>query len=405
MADATCAVDGCERPKASRGYCPAHYERWKKTGDPGTALIRPRASRSGMAARDGGLCSVEGCDRPEVCKGYCKGHYGRWLSAGDPGPVGFRPSPRKYNGEPCAVDGCDRRASNRDFCGSHYARWRKHGDPGAAEFAPRGMYSPTCTVEGCDREWATLGMCAAHYARFRAHGDHGPAEIKNVRYSDGETCSVECCNRRPTGAGLCNAHYLRSTKGQDLDTPIKYVNKLGSLCEFDGCENIAEGRNYCPTHKAQHRSGKQLTRIKPKSDPTRRDEHGRKWCPACQTWIPEHGFFPSKRTPDLLHPSCRRCRRNREIMKRFGITVEEYDKMLTAQGGGCGICGKTPKQNKKLLAVDHNHACCPSTTTCGKCIRGLLCSTCNMILGIIGDKPSVIVNMARYLHMTEGRLL
>lgn len=30
----TCSVDGCSRPLAAKGYCIAHYHRWRSHGDP-----------------------------------------------------------------------------------------------------------------------------------------------------------------------------------------------------------------------------------------------------------------------------------------------------------------------------------------------------------------------------------
>lgn len=33
MAEGTCSVDACEKPARNRGWCSAHYERWRKTGD------------------------------------------------------------------------------------------------------------------------------------------------------------------------------------------------------------------------------------------------------------------------------------------------------------------------------------------------------------------------------------
>ena len=33
-----CAVDGCERPASSRGWCHTHYTRWRRHGDPAVTL-------------------------------------------------------------------------------------------------------------------------------------------------------------------------------------------------------------------------------------------------------------------------------------------------------------------------------------------------------------------------------
>jgi hypothetical protein len=34
MSDRTCTVDDCDRKHRARGWCPAHYARWRATGDP-----------------------------------------------------------------------------------------------------------------------------------------------------------------------------------------------------------------------------------------------------------------------------------------------------------------------------------------------------------------------------------
>ena len=65
--------------------------------------------------------------------------------------------------------------------------------------------------------------------------------------------------------------------------------------------------------------------------------------------------------------------------KVYGITGEEYNKMLTEQDNCCKICLRHASTFSKGLYVDH----CHST---GK-VRGLLCVTCNNFLGAINDNP------------------
>lgn len=74
--------------------------------------------------------------------------------------------------------------------------------------------------------------------------------------------------------------------------------------------------------------------------------------------------------------------RRKRLRQHFGLTVAQYDAMLAAQGGCCAACGEEPKSRlmgKTLisLAVDHDHAT-------GK-VRGLLCSNCNVSLGMLKD--------------------
>lgn len=78
--------------------------------------------------------------------------------------------------------------------------------------------------------------------------------------------------------------------------------------------------------------------------------------------------------------------RAHSLKRRFGLTPAEYDDLLARQGGGCAICGKTPEQNGRRLPVDHDHSCCPDRyRTCGRCIRGVLCTPCNNRLGVLED--------------------
>lgn len=64
-----CAVDGCDRQAARRGWCIAHYSRWQKSGDPGPAEVRKRAQVHPM------VCGVSGCSAPYLASGYCQMHY------------------------------------------------------------------------------------------------------------------------------------------------------------------------------------------------------------------------------------------------------------------------------------------------------------------------------------------
>jgi hypothetical protein len=74
-------------------------------------------------------------------------------------------------------------------------------------------------------------------------------------------------------------------------------------------------------------------------------------------------------------------------MGRYGITLDRYNEMLETQGGVCAMCGEpeTAVHNKSdkvmALAVNHDHACCPGSGSCGECVRGLLCRRCNFDLG------------------------
>ena len=63
--------------------------------------------------------------------------------------------------------------------------------------------------------------------------------------------------------------------------------------------------------------------------------------------------------------------RERRYRTLYNISVDEYDRILEHQLGGCAICGRPPKNVRH--AVDHAHKT-------GE-VRGVLCMGCNRRLG------------------------
>lgn len=83
--------------------------------------------------------------------------------------------------------------------------------------------------------------------------------------------------------------------------------------------------------------------------------------------------------------------KRRHLETKYGITPEQWDTMYAAQGGVCAVCkvpGRVGKHGK--LAVDHCH-------TTGR-IRGLLCTPCNVSIGILGETPEQWEVVWRYLR-------
>lgn len=63
----------------------------------------------------------------------------------------------------------------------------------------------------------------------------------------------------------------------------------------------------------------------------------------------------------------------------YRLRPEQYNLLLNSQNNRCAIC---VEEFTKSPHVDHDHSCCPQPgKSCGKCIRGLLCSNCNKMLG------------------------
>lgn len=90
--------------------------------------------------------------------------------------------------------------------------------------------------------------------------------------------------------------------------------------------------------------------------------------------------------------------RERDLMKTFGVTLADYQKMFVEQEGACAIC-KNPEVSErngkaKWMAVDHDHALGDGRHS----VRGLLCSACNQAIGHMKDDPARLRAAADYIE-------
>lgn len=72
---------------------------------------------------------------------------------------------------------------------------------------------------------------------------------------------------------------------------------------------------------------------------------------------------------------------------RHHTTGQWYRRVLREQGGVCALCGGCAKVAGEPvpLCIDHDHSCCERKNSCGRCVRGLLCSLCGGPLGYVED--------------------
>jgi hypothetical protein len=81
---------------------------------------------------------------------------------------------------------------------------------------------------------------------------------------------------------------------------------------------------------------------------------------------------------------------NRKLIKKYGITIVDYNLMGESQDWKCACCGKP---NVKLC-VDHDHQT-------GR-VRGLLCKFCNLGIGGLGDTLEGCKNAVKYMEKIYG---
>lgn len=78
----------------------------------------------------------------------------------------------------------------------------------------------------------------------------------------------------------------------------------------------------------------------------------------------------------------------RTVQKTYGLGEGDYDRLYVAQGGVCAICRRATGASRRL-SVDHDHKT--------GAVRGLLCRTCNNMLGHARDTDTLLYRAIEYL--------
>ena len=85
----------------------------------------------------------------------------------------------------------------------------------------------------------------------------------------------------------------------------------------------------------------------------------------------------------------------RQLRRKYGITLDQFEGMMAAQDNKCKICAVTfagyGKRTALSPVVDHCHE--------AGHIRGLLCHNCNVALGHFRDDPALLVKAIEYLSL------
>lgn len=157
------------------------------------------------------------------------------------------------------------------------------------------------------------------------------------------------------------------------------------VCSEDGCARFrAKGYRLCPEHLIARDAAKRLG--------------GAKWSTAnCEICNRRHGWYESQlnstcreNLQDLYRRTCSECRRRcMGQVRRHKLDVAWAMRLLTVEA--CERCGtrfpSDAKARSKAINVDHDHTCCSGNGSCGLCVRGLLCTRCNVRLGAIESVP------------------
>lgn len=99
-----------------------------------------------------------------------------------------------------------------------------------------------------------------------------------------------------------------------------------------------------------------------------------------------------KKNPDKNHAT--------EIKRAYGISIEEYNELLTKQACKCAICDKPhdPSLKRGRLYVDHCHKGPKARSGQKANVRGLLCGGCNSALGYFNDDIEIMKKAMAYIN-------
>lgn len=192
-------------------------------------------------------------------------------------------------------------------------------------------------------------------------------------------CSFETCERAQYAKGYCNGHWqqLRHRGGDTARlTPFRKV-KRGALCEVPRCDRPVEGQGMCQTHVKHFRKTGEIKEIQVQ-------QSRESWEPTC--WITWCDREPTSKGY---------CSRHNRVTHQYNLTVEQVQTLFDHPE--CDVCGSSDP-GKKDFHIDHDHSCCDRPGSCGKCVRGLLCGSCNRAMGNAKDDPHVLRRMADYLE-------
>jgi hypothetical protein len=84
------------------------------------------------------------------------------------------------------------------------------------------------------------------------------------------------------------------------------------------------------------------------------------------------------------------------IKRNYGLSIEELNKKLENQNDCCAICNR-PFNGSSNFCIDHNHKTMK--------IRGILCKSCNTLLGIIKDDVNNLIPVYKYLSNYKEKSL
>jgi hypothetical protein len=114
---------------------------------------------------------------------------------------------------------------------------------------------------------------------------------------------------------------------------------------------------------------------------------------SCKRWRDKNRDKKNKDSNDYYYNNKEKVKLTIErarLKRQYGITVDDYNEMVSAQQNVCDICGKQETERSNKLSIDHNHAT--------GLVRKLLCHKCNRGIGSFDENVETLQNAIDYLN-------
>lgn len=273
----------------------------------------------------------------------------------------------------CTFENCSdvAKVRGRELCGKHYQSLHKAG------LLPE---LGDCSESGCEKLSNFRGFCkkhrAVHFPQYFKPLANASKEVNVARDGARKKCSEVNCLNTAHCKGLCAKHY-ESSRRPIYESPNFDKSGNRKTCNAsEGCDRKAVSKGFCYRHWE------------------RLNRHGSDVLPPSMEPCPVPGC-PNERKK--ITPLCKTCNGYRH---RYSLTVEEVVWWFQPANRVCGNegCGSSEK-----LHMDHDHSCCPAgslkgrVSSCGECVRGWLCASCNVSLGLLQENPRRIQGLLDYL--------
>jgi hypothetical protein len=179
-----------------------------------------------------------------------------------------------------------------------------------------------------------------------------------------------------------------------------------TVCKVDGCDSTYGNS----PRFALGMCGMHYTRVRNYGDPyfvkaVRYDGSDNIWCPGCKQFKYKDDFGDTKPRRGQARANknshCKLCSRKNHVKRKYNISWEQCLEMADSQDYHCANPGCDEAINPENLGschIDHDHACCQGDDSCGNCVRGILCVTCNVGAGNFSDDSKRLRGMADYLE-------